>query len=377
MIEAMSRPRPPHLHHETTRHGKTVWFVRRGHGPRIRLRSPYGSPEFLHEYEAALSGERISEPRKPFAGTLRWMIDRYRDGAAWAGLSPATRRQREAIFRQLTATAGHAAFGRIGRREIQAGIERRKATPCQARHFLDAMRGLCRWAVDAGLMADDPTAGLMPPRRKRTTGFLAWTMADVAAFEERWPLGTRERVAFAVLYWTGLRRGDAVRLGRPHVRTEQHGGIAIDVIRMRTAKTGEVVVLAMAPELAAVLAAGPVGEMTFIAGAGGRPLVKESFGTWFRLACRAAGTRKSAHGLRKLRASIAAEQGATAAELDAMFGWRGGRMAAHYTRTADRERLGLSGAAKAFSRHSPAQPPGPDGEQPIPSPGREVRERTK
>lgn len=33
----MPRPRPPHLHRETTRHGRVVWYVRVGHGPRIRL----------------------------------------------------------------------------------------------------------------------------------------------------------------------------------------------------------------------------------------------------------------------------------------------------------------------------------------------------
>ena len=31
----MPRPRPPHLHQETNRHGKIVWYVRIGKGPRI------------------------------------------------------------------------------------------------------------------------------------------------------------------------------------------------------------------------------------------------------------------------------------------------------------------------------------------------------
>jgi integrase len=40
----------------------------------------------------------------------------------------------------------------------------------------------------------------------------------VAAYEARWPIGTKERVWLDVLLYTGLRRGDAVRLGRQHVR---------------------------------------------------------------------------------------------------------------------------------------------------------------
>jgi hypothetical protein len=54
----------------------------------------------------------------------------------------------------------------------------------------------------------------------------------------------------------------------------------------------------------------------------------------------------SAHGLRKARATFAAERGATESELEAMFGWRGGRMAAHYTQKANRAKLALEAAEK-------------------------------
>ena len=63
----------------------------------------------------------------------------------------------------------------------------------------------------------------------------------------------------------------------------------------------------------------------------------------FRAACNAAGVQKSAHGLRKIAATRAAEAGATVAELEAMFGWSGGGMASLYTKTADRRRLALRG----------------------------------
>jgi hypothetical protein len=52
----MTRPRPPHLRHETTRHGKRVWYVRI-HGPRIRLKADYGTDEFWSQYHAAVNGE--------------------------------------------------------------------------------------------------------------------------------------------------------------------------------------------------------------------------------------------------------------------------------------------------------------------------------
>ena len=68
-------------------------------------------------------------------------------------------------------------------------------------------------------------------------------------------------------------------------------------------------------------------------------MTKESFGNFFADACKAAGVPGSAHGLRKLGATRAANAGATVAQLEAIFGWSGGRMAAHYTREADRTRL--------------------------------------
>ena len=71
----------------------------------------------------------------------------------------------------------------------------------------------------------------------------------------------------------------------------------------------------------------------------GRPWVKESFGNWFADACRKAGCPGSAHGLRKAGATRAAERGASERQLMAIFGWSTAKMAAHYTRSADRTRL--------------------------------------
>lgn len=43
--------------------------------------------------------------------------------------------------------------------------------------------------------------------------------------------------------------------------------------------------------------------------------------------------------MRKLAATRAAENGATVAELEAIFGWHGGGMASHYTKEANCVRL--------------------------------------
>jgi hypothetical protein len=45
--------------------------------------------------------------------------------------------------------------------------DHRAATPAQARNFLDAMRGLFKWAKKAKHVSIDPTEGVENPKRKR------------------------------------------------------------------------------------------------------------------------------------------------------------------------------------------------------------------
>jgi integrase len=113
-----------------------------------------------------------------------------------------------------------------------------------------------------------------------------------------------------------------------------------------TEKTGMKVSIPILPVLQKTLDASPLGDLAIIASKDGRPLTKETLGNAFADACRAAGINKSAHGLRKAAATMAAYNGATEAEMDAIFGWSGGKMAALYIREANRRRLARSATAK-------------------------------
>jgi integrase len=330
------------LHREITRHGRAVWYVRVGKGPRARIKAPFGSPEFDVEYQAAIAGTPKPKKGKAEVGTLAWLIERYRETAAWTGLSIATRRQRENIFRQVIETAGRKPLSVITEKTIAAGVDRRGSTPFQARHFVDTMRGLFAWAKKAGEVKTDPALAVPYPVLKSGQGFPVWTEDDVAAYERRWPIGTRERVWFDVLSYTGLRRGDAVRLGRQHVRNEE----AVITTEKSGGKIEVVIPIHRFPALLETLRVGPTSDLAFICGANGKPMKKESFGNTFKDACRAAGVNKSAHGLRKLAATRAAENGATVHELNAMFGWTGTKMAMRYTENANRKRAAREGFKK-------------------------------
>jgi integrase len=356
-MQGMPRPRPPHLQRETTRHGKTVWFVRIGKGPRVRLRAPYGTPAFDLEYVAAVKGESIaSKPAAVSTASLQWLWDSYRETGAWTGLAKATRTQRENIMLHVLKESGSKPYAAIRSTHIQDGIERRSKTPSAARNFLDIMKGLFRWARKRSHVKVDPTAiDIEPPKRKKGNGFPAWTREDIEQYRRKWPQGTRQRVWLDVILYTGLRRGDLNRIGKQHVRN----GVAT----IRTEKGGETiaVTLPIIPALQATLDRGPVGDLAWICGARGQPFTKESFGNEFSEAARQAGIKKSAHGVRKIAATIAAENGATGKELDAIFGWvDGGKTSAIYTAAADRARLSSQAIGKLHEDGT--SPPAPSGQ---------------
>lgn len=328
----MPRRRKPYVQREKTRHGKYVWYFRRGTGPRVRLPGDYESPEWLAAYEAALGG--VEPPAPTSSGTFRWLVERYKASAKFAGLAKETQTHRAGILDRVVATAGDLRLTQITRAMIAEGRDRRAATPFAAINYLKIMSQIFAFAVDAGYMANNPAKGIDRPS-PATDGHHTWTVAEVRRYQSKWPLGTRERLAMDMLLYTGLRRGDLVQLGRQHVRN--------GVIRYRATKNGVEVVLPMLPVLQRTIDAGPTGDLTFLATMRNTPWKKESFGTWFAQACKDAKVPGRAHGLRKAGATIAAENGATDQQLMAIFGWTNPEQAAVYTRTASRARMAAMG----------------------------------
>ena len=225
------------------------------------------------------------------------------------------------------------------------------------------MRGLFEWAKDAQFVKSNPASAVKYPLLKSGDGFPVWTESDVAAYEARWPIGTKERVWFVVPSCTGLRRGDAVRVGRQHVRDGEDGKEIVIATEKSGGKIEVIIPLRYFPALVETLRIGPTADLAFICGADGKPMTKESFGNAFRDVCRAAGIRKSAHGLRKLAATRAANAGATVWQLNAMFGWTGTKMASLYTQAADRKRAAREGFKKLMN----------DERTSIPAPDQKVR----
>jgi integrase len=276
-------------------------------------------------------------PGAPARDTLAWLIDLHRKSGYWDDLAKATRKKRDQIFAQVLKTSGKLPISSVDKKAVEDARDKRKATPSQARHFVHTMRSLFKWALDSKLVKSDPAASVSVKKPSKG-GIKPWTDADIEKYEERWPRGTRERVMFDIFVYTGLRIGDVAILGKQHVRN--------GVITLDTEKNETRVTLPVLAPLAETLKAGPTGDLAFIATKSGRSLLKNSLGNAFHDACVEAGINKSAHGIRKAAATHAADQGATVHELEAIFGWSGGQMAALYTKEANRKKLAKGAMSK-------------------------------
>jgi integrase len=188
-----------------------------------------------------------------------------------------------------------------------------------------------RLAFDLEWRKDDPTYAIKK-LKVRSEGYHSWSEAEVAAFEARWPLGTRERLAMALLLLTAQRRFDLVEVGRQHVRDRS--------INVRQQKTGSHLAIPMHPRLREAIDAHPNDNLTFLVAKDGKPFTSAGFGNWFREACNAAGLpQRSAHGLRKAASRRLAEAGSTAHQIAAVTGHQTLKEVERYTRAANQIRL--------------------------------------
>jgi integrase len=199
-------------------------------------------------------------------------------------------------------------------------------------------------AVNIGIRTDDPTRNVKAIR-VRSDGYHSWSDAEIAQFERRHPVGSRARLALALLLYTGQRRSDVVRMGRQHIK---HG-----MLRVRQVKTGAELVLPVHPTLATVIADTAADNMTILTTAFGKPCTAAGFGNWFREQCNAAGLPHcTAHGLRKAAARRLAEAGCTEHEIAAITGHASLREVARYTKAADQKKLAMAAMAKIRGRTS-------------------------
>lgn len=339
-MKGMPRPRKPYIQKETTRHGKVVWYFRRDKEKRIRLPGVFGSKEFNDAYNFALAGSPVEPKEKVSQSTMRWLVDRYYESGRFSNYRPNTQRNHRLMLESICKTGGKRRFAATTPDDIRAGLVRREATPHMAGAYVSIMRSVFQFAKDSGWIKANPVIEDIKARQEKSDGYHTWTVEEVEQYQDHHPVGTQARLALDIFLYTGLRRSDAIRLGKQHIKG--------NVINIRAGKNGAEITIPLLAPLARSIEATKTGDLVFLLNTQGRPWASNSFGYWFADRCDEADVPGRAHGLRKAGATIAANNGATAFELTAMFGWSSVKMAEVYTRKVDRARLAERAANKLF-----------------------------
>jgi integrase len=320
-----------------TARGRRFYYFRKPGSARIRLPGFPGSDEFMAAYRAALADMPRIEigARRTIAGTVNALCVSYYGSAEFNHvLSQATQKYRRNIIERFRAPRGDRPVRLLEQRHVVAILEQLKK-PHARKSWLKAIRGLMKYAVQIGMIADDPTRDVSLAKLPKSDGHKTWGEPEIEAFRAKHALGTRARLALELLLGTVQRRGDVVRMGRQHIRNGE--------LEVKQRKTGVSLTLPVLPELAAVIAATPSKHLTFLVTANGKPFSDAGFGNWFRECCDEAGLHAfSAHGLRKAGCRRLAEAGYSTNVIASWSGHKTLGEIARYTQAADQKRLAAS-----------------------------------
>lgn len=210
--------------------------------------------------------------------------------------------------------------------------------PEAANNLLKRLRLLLNYAIDLGMIANNPMQGIKG-FKSSAEGYHTWTEAEIDRFIERHPFGTKAYLALMLLLCTGQRRSDVVRMGWQ----DASGG----VISVRQQKTQTPLIIPIMPALAKALETLRKDAPTFLLTEHGRPFSAAGFGNWLRDRCNEAGLEDcSAHGLRKACARRLAEAGCTHHEIKAITGHKTDAEVRRYTAKSDQALL----AKRAFGK---------------------------
>jgi integrase len=343
------------------RHGKLRRYFRRPGCKAVPLPGLPGSTEFMDAYQAALSGTTAPAPligaSRTVANTVQWLVAKYLDcspasSSPFKTLAAETRRTRNNILERFREKHGDKRIFRVDpggkrvllltREHLQKIVNEKTATPFAQRNFLNTLRAMFRWALSEGSVPDDPTLGVKRLKAK-TTGYKTWSEAEIERFEQKYTIGTKARLAFALLLYTGQRRGDIVKLGRQHVHK---GVLTIDQGKTHGGEESHLEI-PVHPKLREIIEATPSGHLNFLVTSFSKPYTANGFGNWFRELCDNAGCPDvSAHGLRKATARRLAEIGCSTHEIAAITGHASLSEVERYTKAANRKRLAESAMSK-------------------------------
>lgn len=313
---------------------------------------PLPWPMFTEEWWKAYHGALVGTPKiKPGAGvskttprTMNALIADYYQSSAFTALQASTQATYRNQIEAFRVDNGHGPVREIKTKHVDAILgEIAKKSTAQAQKLKKRFTTLFRLAVKWEYRDDNPMLNAERIKHK-PKGYAPWTEDDIANFRGHWAVGTSQRIAFEILLFTGLRRSDAVRIGRQHIQENR--------IVTKIKKSGDEVEISIPihPEFRAVLDTIKHAHLNFITTERGAARSEKAFTNWIIEAARSAGLppHRSPHGLRKSACIRLAEAGCSTSEIMSITGHRNLAEVETYVRDANKKKLADSAITKAY-----------------------------
>lgn len=319
------------------RSGVKRHYFRRGGKVYGAIPGKPGSAEFMEAYQTFLGTDAPKEARHE-SGTIGHLITSFYASPGFANLKPNSKTMyRKRVLEPFAKLHGHRLVRDIRRDKLIAYIEGIGATrPAQANVVRAVLNKIMQYAVNKEWRRDNPITGT---ERYKIGTHHTWTDEELKKFEDRWPLGTRERLAYALLLYTGQRVGDVIRMTRRD--------IVDGYIHVVQEKTGADLQIPIHPNLLAAIKATPSKGFALLAKSDGTPVHRQTLTAIITEGAAKAELpgRCVPHGIRKSTMRKLAEGGATTKEIAAISGHQTLKEIERYTDAADQKKLGKSAMA--------------------------------
>lgn len=358
---AMKHPDYPGVSSMTDRHGKIRWRYRKyGRKDEMMPGEPH-SIEFDARYEEIITGRPkvVKLPGMGHPHSLKAAYRLLKKTPEWLSLDDKSqRRYQQTIERILFAKLGSMEWGDgpipdLRRQHVKAILSIFADAPHMERIVLLCLRKLLMVALDEEWIDTDPSYGLR--RAPHTNGHKTWPAEMMARYEARWPVGTRQRTAYALALWLGNRVSDVARLEWSHLTTkhitidgETRAIEGFEFVQWKGRKRGKALFLPMTKMLAQELAPLSRETGTVLVSSRGTSYqdnaLSKAMGEWSAEA--GLGPGYTMHGLRKALGAKLAEADASTRQIMEVLGHSSIAYAELYSREASQLRLAMQAMDK-------------------------------
>jgi len=322
----------------------TVYVNRRvGHALIPLPNLPENSPEFLEAYIAAGKAEPARKI-KAKAGTIAATIEAFKGSKSFGSRADSTQVVWARILDQMSEAYGVSEIRDLRTHHVNKDLA--KVSVGAARPRRTIWRALLQYSKEQGEIETNPARDAVVPKYEAKP-HQPWTAKEIEKFRKFWAVGTPERQAMEVVFWTGARCVDARTLGWQKVED----GV-LEFVQQKTGGTAYVPITEEPPvplkddqkHFLACLG----NDMIWITTRNGRPRSQKALSQIISAAASKAGLPedRSAHGTRKSRAISLVYAGWSPHQIGARTGHDSLKEIEDYTKDVNKRALVSGGNGK-------------------------------